>query len=1096
MICESIEAYMRENNNKNTVKNICKLFATFIAAVSVSCVVKNKNIPSFIIPAESSVITISSKEETTFVFRGDNFTPEDSFYMTSFDPSSMNIGEISLDTIHGINSMVKKDDYIYLSSYYRNHTFMILKILDTGQAKTVFTYDNGETGDEIRINGNYLFIVTRKLDESGYNQGYNLLIFNIKNPASPELITRYKSEFFDKEKPFYIVDLYFDANLLYILGDNSFLCFEFKNEKLSLVSRLDSKIPDRFNPILGFKNKKLLTFYSSPKLMVKETSLLRGGYFRLAIVDVNNPANPKINDLTQKLAEDTAFKNIKSKEEGAFPVFKACFWKNILFINVSFLIARHGFHIMRENVWTGENDLLIAYDMSDGINLNHLETFELSGECGVITPVDNYLVAISNDLKADYFINNKSNHLLEKIPENEISNVKIINDKIFLPVTLKERGDCVTKYDFKNPDKINLQNIFPVSGDIEQIKLKEDIAYIADSEQGLVLLDVSNPGKMTIINEFKISKRAKRFFIDKNLLFLADEGFGIRIIDIKDRGDLRELGEIEYSGEIRDIITFGNQIFILTENGMEILKYDSNYKIEKTGIRIPLDGRFNRINSFKNKIYVPVINEERSKLTLCEYATGNTGKVNSYMIRNYTGDKVIDNPYNVREFIVDEKNERAFIMAGKYVEIITFKPSPAYAGTVTAKDSVNSAVYEEGKLYLDLFGSIQILEERKNHFEEILSLRSDEDNLAVNKGIIYGKTTFNVLSAVKPEYRKNPEVVTVLENAQGEIKTYGKYLLSLYGGLKIYDIDDFSLIYEDEKIRGNKICQYGHFIYVIDDYETKILDISNINNPSIVSKYSYKNQSFSCGIFVTKDYAYIGITEVIAKSVKYKCVILNVSDITKPFHASEFQVEGKIIDIYVKGENAFIFENGEKYGLEIFNLADEKKPVLIGRYEKPFSESMKMIIKDNTAYLVYEGGVQIVDISNPGVIKLIKEIKTESYPVIYDMNIDNNYMYLADLRNGLVTINIEDFKAPYIINKNRTFGYAKKVCSDERYIYMAASDFGATVFHKPIKINNPLKDNSKSITLNLPKGFPEGKYNLKHFSKERPMSKLADIIVE
>jgi hypothetical protein len=227
-----------------------------------------------------------------------------------------------------------------------------------------------------------------------------------------------------------------------------------------------------------------------------------------------------------------------------------------------------------------------------------------------------------------------------------------------------------------------------------------------------------------------------------------------------------------------------------------------------------------------------------------------------------------------------------------------------------------------------------------------------------------------------------------------------------------------------------------------------IVDISNLNNPTLISNYKTAGQGK--GIEIEDNKAFIadgeaGLTVVDTSDLNnpvladdflyyYKGFATNVELVDNTAYVSNWILGLEIIDISnpidsnllgnydsqfarqttVSGDLAFIINADLDGGLEIVDISDPNNPQLISYFES-LGDPWNVTIRDNTAF-IGDGaaGVTIVDISNPNNPTLISNFDTNG--TAYRVELVGDIAFISDDSNGIVILDISNLNNPTLIN--------------------------------------------------------------------------------
>ena len=73
---------------------------------------------------------------------------------------------------------------------------------------------------------------------------------------------------------------------------------------------------------------------------------------------------------------------------------------------------------------------------------------------------------------------------------------------------------------------------YETPGNARSVVVSNNIAYVADYDTGLQIIDVSNPQNPALLGSYHTPSWASSVFISNNIAYVADEYLGLQIIDV------------------------------------------------------------------------------------------------------------------------------------------------------------------------------------------------------------------------------------------------------------------------------------------------------------------------------------------------------------------------------------------------------------------------------------------------------------------------------------------------------------------------------------------------------------------------------------
>jgi hypothetical protein len=277
------------------------------------------------------------------------------------------------------------------------------------------------------------------------------------------------------------------------------------------------------------------------------------------------------------------------------------------------------------------------------------------------------------------------------------------------------------------------------------------------------------------------------------------------------------------------------------------------------------------------------------------------------------------------------------------------------------------------------------------------------------------------------------------------------YIAQGEGGLMIYNVSDpanpFLVSLTTDKLRGyaGKIALKDSAVYlaantfginVVDvrDPDTPVVTITNLGikparNFHIMGNYlftaiseqgvgiaeiSYPTQPDVRGQFPTTGYAY-GLTTSADSNFLFVAggemglSIYNISDFQDGFgiypRSGWCDTPGDAEAIVLDESKSLAFLACGTAGLQIINYADTANIFVAGSYDSA-GYAKDLLYTGNLVYLSAElGGLQIIDVADYTAPKLVGAVQTK---FALGLDMDANYIYLADEDNGIIIISIPE----------------------------------------------------------------------------------------
>ncbi|BAQ65490.1 hypothetical protein [Geminocystis sp. NIES-3709] len=383
----------------------------------------------------------------------------------------------------------------------------------------------------VRVVGNYAYIAN----------SYGLLILDISNPTKPVEISRFSVEFTYEER-----------------------------------SAVDVEV-------------------------VGNIALIADSYNGLVIIDISNPSSPTF------LAKSVLYvHDVEVKGNVAFIADRGSLYPGGLYIldisnpsTPTFLGGYGGFGTGEIEVF---GDLAFISDNDDDLVIIDITNFStptfLSKYDTPARPIDievfGDLVFIADGVEGLIILditNPSVPTFLSKYDTGYAVDVEVRGNLAFVGGT---SGDGLTILDITNPSAPKLFGHYNISGDVRDIDVRGNHAFVTDTDGGLIIVDIATPPTPTFLGQYNTAYFVNVTEIVGNLAFVSKGLGGLAIIDVSNPSTPTFLGSYYTSGFVMDVAVFGNLAFVAdNEDGLVILdvsnpsvptflgKYDtSGYAVE------------------------------------------------------------------------------------------------------------------------------------------------------------------------------------------------------------------------------------------------------------------------------------------------------------------------------------------------------------------------------------------------------------------------------------------------------------------------------------------------------------------------------------
>jgi hypothetical protein len=147
-----------------------------------------------------------------------------------------------------------------------------------------------------------------------------------------------------------------------------------------------------------------------------------------------------------------------------------------------------------------------------------------------------------------------------------------------------------------------------------------------------------------------------------------------------------------------------------------------------------------------------------------------------------------------------------------------------------------------------------------------------------------------------------------------------------------------------------------------------------------------------------------------------------------------------------------LYTGGSNKNMYIVNAMNLPQAGSVNTYLS-FSYINEIQINKNVAYIAEDGGLDIVNVSNPASPLNLSQGTTNDYA--YDVKISGNFALLSNNQNGVIVINISDPANPVEVGILDTYDIGLSCSVDGNLIYVAEDQSGVEVFDISNPVNPP-----------------------------------------
>ncbi|MDA3779264.1 MAG: hypothetical protein PF487_03380 [Bacteroidales bacterium] len=195
-------------------------------------------------------------------------------------------------------------------------------------------------------------------------------------------------------------------------------------------------------------------------------------------------------------------------------------------------------------------------------------------------------------------------------------------------------------------DSLTILGSCQTTGIPNDIFVKDNYAYIASGENGLLIIDISNPSLPFIVKSFSTGHFARKVFVENNYAYVTGGLDGLDIIDISSPNNPSLVSNFSTSGLVNDISVINNYVYVANgEEGLLILDISnpaSPYEIASCQTEGFTYSLYAKEDVYQNYDFVYLVDKEKDVLVI-----DITDKTNPYILGSV---EMTTNPISVSSF--------------------------------------------------------------------------------------------------------------------------------------------------------------------------------------------------------------------------------------------------------------------------------------------------------------------------------------------------------------------------------------------------------------------------------------------------------------
>ncbi len=565
---------------------------------------------------------------------------------------------------------------------------------------------------------------------------------------------------------------------------------------------------------------------------------------------------------------------------------------------------------------------------------------------------------------------------------------------------------------------------------IKDLFINNNLLYIANSKEGLLILDISDLYNVNEIARYDTPGRAMGVVYDSSIIYLSDALEGIKIFNVQDPNNPILINSVDLGLFCNKLVIKNKTLFVGTSKGLRILDVTDYNNVQIIGSYSTWDD----IKGFVIKNNIAYLAVDRQGVILIDISNPrNPTFINSIGVRDRArGLDLLDSYLYVADafsgLTVVDVND---IYSLNYA---SFLNTPGYAYAVDV---------EPGRCYVaDFEGGLNVIDITQPTTP--ITINTYETNgrvqsIYVQENYLYVTERFNGLRIISFDDPSNLVNVSFIETPNDAISVCLNDSLAFVadgqgGGLQIINIKNKEFPFKIGEFPSASGYAHGVFykngnVFLADGYVgLRIIDVTNPTSPVQIGYYD--TPGFSYGVFATDSLALVADGNGGLR-------ILDIKNLNKIQEIGIYTPGDYVLDVVARNNYAFLANS--YLGLKILDISDPTNPIEISSLSTTY-RAIRLSLNGDFLYIADGfGGVRIIDISDPH-----NPIETGYFDTgdqaggVFGVK---NLFYIADQDNGFYVVRndlIPDTTAPVIFASLDTL----EVKGDNKVTYII--NFSAT----------------------------------------------------
>ncbi len=587
--------------------------------------------------------------------------------------------------------------------------------------------------------------------------------------------------------------------------------------------------------------------------------------------------------------------------------------------------------------------------------------------------------------------------------------------------------------------ELTLIGSYDTSDYVMDVVVDHHLAFLADSSNGLIILNISNPTNPTWVSTFNTAGSAVSVAIDGDYGFIGDSNGGLVIVNLTEVTTPTTAANYSSVTSVVEVAVDGNNVFLAdSSNGLEVVditdlsnpkNLDSYNTLGSVTHGISVDGDLGVVvddhsvqvvNLTDPTNIAPIGNIATTGTALDVTITGNL----AYVADNTSGLAIVDltdpttpsivGTYDTtaNAYGVDVSGDYCYLAESGEGLVILNVSNPSSPQLLDKYSTMSENVVVEGEYAFVASGAagLEIIQVRTStSFNAVVveSTAGTATDLLVKDNYVYAidSTDMYIIEASDP---MNPQTIStfMFSWTPRGIDVMGDYAYIVHdnGGMYILDVSNAlspelaKFVPQFSGYAAFDVSVSGNYAYVANEEDgLRIFDVATPSLTTEVGQYNTPGKAHSVTIDSDRKLVFIA-------DWTQGLQIINITDPTTPTLVGSYDTPSYAQDIYRIGDLVYI---ADLTTLQIINTSDPTTPTLVNSYDASGSVN-GVFIDGNKAFLaVGSAGIEVVDLSDLTTPASLGVYDTPS--IASDLYINGSYAFVADSSAGIRIINLERF---------------------------------------------------------------------------------------